>query len=359
MRKCLQVHGASGETVQRQHHDAADQPADKSDEQGLDDEREHHGRSAKSERAHRGNLPAAFRHSGIHGVERSKNGANRHHSSHQAAQHGNQRGQAIRLFRVVVDLPRHVHVEARIGSGCVLQLLQCGRRGEMHGYGLEINVRAIEGGPDQVRVAPDVRVKRAAAGVENAHNLPVHAAQADGIPKRQPGIRSVGILPHDNFVESRRKHPALNDLNISSNLQNILGDAANFHVGVGSRRNQRYGSNQHHLGCHERATVRPFRDTRLVLDDLDGVDGHAAGHFGSSPGTHNDGVVFGPGRDERGFEPAGQRQHGDEHSDGTRDPHHRHNRRAPARFYAPEVVNNRDSHVTLSLRHPQPASASR
>src|SRR3977135_1753522 len=100
----------------------------------------------------------------------------------------------------------------------------------MHGHRLEKRIRPIVSRPQQMRIRPDFRIKRTTSSVEYTHNQPTPISEVNGISERQTGVRFVGILSHNNFVESRLKHPPFNDFNFIANLQNVLGNATYLYI---------------------------------------------------------------------------------------------------------------------------------
>jgi hypothetical protein len=89
----------------------------------------------------------------------------------------------------------------------------------MHGDGLKKRIRPVVSGTQQMRVRPNLRVKRTASGIEDAHNQPTNIAETNGISKRQTGVRLVGIFPY-NFIKSAETSPFDNFR--CANLQNIF-----------------------------------------------------------------------------------------------------------------------------------------
>src|SRR5216683_3186501 len=319
MREGLPVHGAGGEAVEREDADGADG----------------------------GDFAAAFGDRGIHGVERAEDGADGHDGGHESTENGNELGHARGLLGVVVDFAADIDVEARVGGDSVFELLQGIGGREMDGDGLEDVGGALVDVIEDARVAPDFGIEGAAAGIEHADDLPMAAAEINGVADGQTGIAGVGVFADDQLGKARAKHAALNDFGVGADGEDVGGNAANLHVGIGAGGAQGEGGDHHDFGSDQRAVGVAGHSGR-ILHNLDLVESNAAHHFRGRAGAHDDGVLIGAGGDERGSEAAGEGKHGDENADGAGDAEDGDDDGCPAGLYASEVVDNRDSHFRPS-----------
>src|SRR5690348_14384842 len=110
--------------------------------------------------------------------------------------------------------------------------MQSIRRSEVDGSGLKKGVGPVVRGGKQMRVTPDFGIKSAAASVEDTHDLPAQLAEAEGVAKRQAGVRLVGDLPYNHFSKAGLKHASLNNFYLLADLQHIGRNAAKLHIRV-------------------------------------------------------------------------------------------------------------------------------
>ena len=160
----------------------------------------------------------------------------------------------------------------------------------MGGNGLEERIGPVVGASQQMRVRPNLGVEGAAAGVKNPDNFPVHGAEANGVAQRQAGVRGICVLAHYDFSKAGREHASLDDLDLLTDLQDVRRDAADFNVCVRACRAQRDGRHKDGFRSHQR-TVGPARNAGSILNDLDGIEPDATGHFGSRARAEDQRIV--------------------------------------------------------------------
>ena len=144
IRKCLKVHGIGRKAVKRKHDQAAKDPGHERNQQRFEQEGQDDIPTGKAEGAHGGDFAAAFGNGGIHGVKGAEHGANGHDARNQAAEHGDQACHIGGLLGVIIHLALHIHIQPLIGDQGVLELLERGRRREVHGGGLKDVVGTLE-----------------------------------------------------------------------------------------------------------------------------------------------------------------------------------------------------------------------
>ena len=213
----------------------------------------------------------------------------------------------------------------------------------MDGDRLEDVVGALINVGKDAAVAPDFGVEGRPASVENSHDGPRPSAEGHFVSHRQARIRARSIAAGDQFGKAGAEHAALDDLDHLAHGEDVGGNATNLHIRVRTRRAQREGRHHHYFRGHHRHAIHP-RHARLILKDFHGIQGDAAHHFGSGPGAHHDGIVSRTGRNQRGAEPSGQREHGDKHPDGAGNAQHGDDGGSPPRLHAAKVVDNGDGH---------------
>ena len=143
-----------------------------------------------------------------------------------------------------------------------------------------------------MRVAPDFGIKGAATGVEDAHDLPAHLAEADGVAKRQAGVRLIGVLPNSHFAKAGLKHTSLNNSYLLANLQHIGRNAPKLHIRVRARGDQWNRRHEHGFWGYEGPIGAPG-NAGSILNDLHGIEPNSTGHFRGGTRTNNQGVVGG------------------------------------------------------------------
>src|SRR4029077_9353381 len=94
---------------------------------------------------------------------------------------------------VIVDLPRDVHVHARIGGDRVFELLKSLRRGQVNRNGLKDVVRPLQDFVEELGIAPGLGIEGGASGVKDADHLPAAAAELNRIPESKANVRSRSI----------------------------------------------------------------------------------------------------------------------------------------------------------------------
>jgi hypothetical protein len=103
-----------------------------------------------------------------------------------------------RLLGVVVDFAGYVEVEAAVGSDRILELLKGAWRTQMHGGGLKNIAGSLVHVVEHARIAPHFRIKSAAAGVEDSHDLPMTASKINRVAEGQTRIAAAGVFPTIN-----------------------------------------------------------------------------------------------------------------------------------------------------------------
>ena len=208
--------------------------------------------------------------------------------------------------------------------------------------------RALVDVIEHARIGPDFGIERAAAGVEHADDLPVAATEIHGVAESQAGVGAVGIFADDQFGQAGVEHAAFDDLHVAANVHDVGRNAADLNVGICAGRFEREGRDDDDFGRDQRSAVGAASDARGVLQDFHLIESDAGHHFRCGAGAHDDGVVFGAGCDERGFESAREREHRDENADGARDAEDGDDCRRPTSFHAANVIDDWNRHVRPS-----------
>ena len=196
-------------------------------------------------------------------------------------------------------------------------------------------------------VAPNFGIEGTATRIENAHDLPACATEPNGVSQSQARIGRLGVFTDDEFGQTRPEHTALDDFDVAANGKDVRRDTTKFNVGVGAGGKQRNRRHQDSLRGQQRA-VGPASDALSILDNFDRIERDCTGHFGCGPRAGNERVVRGAGRNKRGLESACERQHGNEDTHGSGNPHHCNDCGGPASFDAPDVVDEWNGHFRLS-----------
>ncbi len=177
----------------------------------------------------------------------------------------------------------------------------------MDGDRLEDVGRALVNVIEHAGVGPDFGIERTSACIEDANDLPVAAAEIHGVAESQAGVGAVGILADDQLGQAGIEHAAFDDLHVAPNVHHVRRNAADLNVGIGAGRFERERRDDDDFGRDERSAVGSTSDAGRVLQDFHLIESDAGHHFGRGAGAHDDGVVFGAGGDERGFESARER----------------------------------------------------
>ena len=122
-------------------------------------------------------------HGGVHRVDRSEHGAERHDAGDHDREGLEDRAQELRLLGVEIRLAVHVHRDPLVGLQGALGLLEGARVLEPERQGLER--LPPEHRQHLLVLAPDLRLERRAAGREAADHGPVAAAEAQGLADRR------------------------------------------------------------------------------------------------------------------------------------------------------------------------------
>ena len=177
----------------------------------------------------------------------------------------------------------------------------------MNGDRLKHVARALVDVIQHAGVGPDFGIERAAAGIEDADDLPVAAAEINGVAESQTGVGAVGIFADDQLGQAGIEHAAFDDLHVAPNIHHVGRNAADLNVGIGAGRFERERRDDDDFGRDERCAVGSTSDARRVLQDFYLIESDAGHHFRRGAGAHDDRVVFGAGGDERRFESARER----------------------------------------------------
>src|SRR5277367_4502818 len=219
MGESLHVHGAGGEAVQRQNKNATHDAADERDDQGFKYERDGDAAAGKTDGAHGGNFSGTFGDGGVHGVERADYSADAHDERDEGAQNRDEPSQDHGLARVVVGFGLDFDGEARVGGQRIFQLGERGWRGEPHRDGLKKIFGAFVDLIDDAAVGPNFGVESAAAGVENADDIPGTAAECRGLAEFEAGVSGSDIFPDDEFGEAGLEEAAFDHMNVGPNFK--------------------------------------------------------------------------------------------------------------------------------------------
>jgi len=121
----LPVHRPGGEAVDRKHDQAAEQPTDEGDDQGLEDERHHDAAARSRARAWSRFAPCAPRPPSTSCSTAPTDRAQCHHEGDQRAEHRDQPRHVLRLLRVVGCRSRSTEsVMARVGGDTSLSVFE-------------------------------------------------------------------------------------------------------------------------------------------------------------------------------------------------------------------------------------------
>src|SRR4029077_13693010 len=165
--------------------------------------------SAEAKRAQGGDLTRTLRDSGVHGIERAKDGPNAHDHGHNPAQNINQLGQYPGLFVVILDLPADVYGQSWVRGYRVLELLQSIDGGEVHCQGLKNVFRAMIDLVEHSGITPDFGVEGGAAGVKDTNYFPRAPAEYDGVANLEAGIRATHVPAHYQLSQTWMEERAL------------------------------------------------------------------------------------------------------------------------------------------------------
>src|SRR6516165_10226321 len=81
------------------------------------------------------------------------------------------------------------------------------------------------------------------------------------------GLR--GIFADNELVQTRLKHPALNNFHELADLQNIRRDATNLNVCIRARADERNWNYAHYILCEQWGSRGVACDPRRILQNLD------------------------------------------------------------------------------------------
>src|SRR2546422_6256918 len=109
--KSLKIHSAGSQAVEGQNREAAQQAANKRNQEGFKEKREDDVPGVEAECAHGGNFTAAFGDGGVHGIEGAKDRADGHDQRDEPPQSRYELGHARGLLRVVVDFAGYIYIQ--------------------------------------------------------------------------------------------------------------------------------------------------------------------------------------------------------------------------------------------------------
>ncbi len=288
--ECLPVDRPRGEAVHRQHGEAAGQAPDQGDEQGFKDEGQHDGPGPEAEGPHRRDLAGPLGDGRVHRVQGGKDRSDPHHQGHEKAQEPDEVGQGPRLGPIIVGLPGDLDRQARVGRERVLEAGQGRRRFEAHGRRLEDVRRPLVDLAENVGVAPYLGVEGAAAGVEDADDLPCAAAEPDTAAESESPIGLDGVRADDELGQARLEEPPGLETDVGADGEGPRRDAPDLDVGVRARFGQGEGGDNDDLARGQRS-ASVAGDPGRVLDRPEVLERDGADHLGIGAGPENDRVA--------------------------------------------------------------------
>ena len=99
-------------------------------------------------------------------------------------------------------------------------------------------------------IGPDFGVEGAAAGVENADDIPGLAAEIDGLAEFETFVSRFDILADDQFGEAGLKKAAFDDFYVGADFKCFFRYAADLNIGVGVRSSEIETGDDHRFGTY-------------------------------------------------------------------------------------------------------------
>ena len=251
------------------------------------------------------------RHRRIHRQDGAEDRTDAHQDRNGVTDAPDQARHGRRLGGVVVLLEADLDVQLRIGRQPVLERVERRGRVETRQYRL-IRVTTAIDALQQVRVAPDFRLRHRAGRFKDAHNLQRQLPGLEFRSEIDPGELPARRAADDGFVGAEREHAARHQRDFVAHLESRGLDTAQRDVGrrAGGALVQIHDDVE--LGRRQGPIGIP-RQSGSLFDRVRAVSGDAAGHLRVCAAAHDEHTIRRPGNRHRCPESFGDRQHRHEH----------------------------------------------
>ena len=217
------------------------------------------------------------------------------------------------MVGVILALLFGLQLKSRIRLQVAVEAAQSARIGEAHGQRV-LRAGTVEGRSHGIEVTPNLALKRAAIGGEDAHHFKLSPHQADLRAQIHASHALLSPLAHNDFVESWPEAAPLHNGDAISHGKRLIRHGADSGVGECATLAPRQSDNRHEFRRGERAAVGGASDTRIDRNLAGLLARKRRGELRRRTLLNHNGILLGAGGAQCRLKAAGHREQRHKHN---------------------------------------------